>query len=370
VETLLSKIKNSIKEVKKMRKFAFLVHPRDISDVGRKFKITKILPHRMTEKFLLKLKNGVLCSKFDVFGKGEGYILGIPLTAIQMKKSPQLARQKILEAVLIAQNKYHVQLVGLGALTASFTQRGVWLTRIPEVKVKITHGDTYAVAVTEEAIEKIIELCKFNRGEVEIAIVGATGTIGEALTKIFNQKRYRLILIGKSRMKLEALKGELIKNDVFTSVELKDIYDADIIVTATSHPGALVKADYLKQGSIIYDVAQPPNVSSEEIRGRTDILRIDGAYVWINGIDVNFDMGPPPGVTFACLAETIMEALEKENDHYVGKVGLDHVRKTKSWAEKYGFRIAPFTNFGETISLERFRQISELNFNGKLLRKI
>jgi len=354
-----------------MKRFAFLVHPRDLPDIGRKFWITKVFPHKVTEKFLSRLKNGVLCSKFNVFGKGKGYVLGIPMTAFQMKSSPKLAREKILEAVLIAQNEFRAELVGLGALTASFTQRGVWLTRFPEIKVRITHGDTYAVAITEEAVEKIIDMCKFNPRYVKIAIVGATGTIGEALAKIFNKKGYSLILIGRSRIKLNRLKEGLMKEtNVLVSVELEDIYDADIIITATSYPGTLIKADFLRQGSIIYDVAQPPNLSFEGIQGRDDILRIDGAYVWINGININFDMGPPSGVTFACLAEVIMEALEGENSCYVGTINLENVKKIKSLAEKYGFTLAPFTCFNKPIPLSRFQEISELNLNGRLLRRI
>ena len=351
-----------------MRKFAFLVHPRDISDVRRRIWSARVLPPWIVERMLLGLKSGIVCSEFNVFGKAKGYIVGVPLTARQIKVFPRIARQKILEAVLFAQRKLGVELVGLGALTASVTTRGKWMARHSEVQVNITHGDTYAVAVAEEAVEKIIDLCEFDRGEIEIAIVGATGTIGEALTETFNRKGYHLILLGKSKIKLETLKEEIGReNNVVTSIELEDIYDADIVITVTSHPDALIKPDYLKEGTILYDVAQPINVSPEVIRERPDVLRIDGGYVRINEVKVGFDMGPPPGVTFACLVETIMEALENENGNHVGKIKLDYVQQTRHWAEKYGFFHAPFTCFNKRIPSDRFQEISELNKNGKLL---
>lgn len=350
-----------------MRKFAFLVHPRNILDVKRRIQIARILPSKMVERMLLKRKSGIVCSQFDVFGEAKGYIVGVPLTAKQIKVLFRTARQKILEAVLFAQYKLGVKRIGLGALTASVTKGGKWIAQNPEVQVSITHGNTYTVAVAEEGIEKMIDFSNTDREKVKIAIVGATGIIGGALTEIFDQKGYHLILVGKSRVRLDSLKRRLInERDAIISIELEDIYDADIVITATSHPDALIQPDYLKEGAMLYDIAQPSNVSPNVVRDRPDILRIDGGYVSVNGIKVGFDMGPPSGVTFACLAETMMEVFESVDNH-VGKIDLTHVQKTRFWAEKYGFSHAPFSCFNKLIPFERFQEISELNKNNKLL---
>lgn len=357
-----------------MKKFAFLIHPRDVSDVARRFWFVKILPHGIVEKILPKLKSGIICSHFDVFGRREGYILGVPLTARQMVTLPlKFVRRKILEGVLFAQNKLGVELIGLGALIASVTRGGKWLTQHPEVRIGITHGDAYAVAVAEDGIEQVIVLCKFDRRNIRIAIVGAYGIIGEALAKILIQKGYYLILVGRSMVRLETLRQELAnENNITTSVEMESIYDADIVITVTSHPDNLINPDHLKQGTILYDIAQPVNVSPEAIRNRPDIIRIDGAYVYTNGVDIKFNMGLPSGSTFACLAETVMEALEGDDKPDVGKIDPLYIEKTKQWAEKYGFVHAPFTCFNKPISMERFREISELKLNGNekfLLKK-
>jgi predicted amino acid dehydrogenase len=93
------------------------------------------------------------------------------------------------------------------------------------------------------------------------------------------------------------------------------------------------------------------NVSPELIKERPDIVKIDGAYVDINGIDLGFDMGPPKRTTFACLVETMMIALEGDKNHHVGEIDERYLEKTKEWAKKYGFAHAPFTSFGKPISL-------------------
>ena len=66
-------------------------------------------------------------------------------------------------------------------------------------------------------------------------------------------------------------------------------------------------------------------------------------------IDINIDMGPPPGVTFSCLIETIMQALEGDAENHVGEIKLSHVEKTAVWARKYGFSHADFTNYSRPL---------------------
>lgn len=350
----------------KMKRFAFLIHPRTTAGVARRFRITKFLPSSLIEAVLPRLRGRLgftVCSKFKVVKlnkTAEGYIAAVILSGKQMMTLPlRLVHRRILEAVLFAQNKLGAEVIGLGALTTSLTEGGKWLLNQPEVKLTITHGDTYGVVVAEEGIEKILSFSNFNPKEVKIAIVGAYGLIGREITKILAKKEYPLVLIEKNEEKVRLIKDELkklnLENNILTaSTNLKDIYDADLIITATSHPGALLKSEHLKKGAIIYDIAQPMNASPKLIKERPDIIKIDGAYVDINGIDLGFNMGPPPGTTYACLVETIMMALEGENNHHVGEIDPSFIEKTKQWAKEYGFAHAPFTCFGKPISVEKF----------------
>lgn len=182
-----------------------------------------------------------------------------------------------------------MEIIGLGSLITSVTDGGKWLLSQPQIKTTITHGDTFGVVVAQEGIGKILSIKKFNPQNIKIAMVGAFGIIARELVKFLAQKGYPLILIEKTEEKVELVKNELrkinLENKIFTaSTNLKDIYDADLIITATSHPAALLKSEYLKKGVIIYDIAQPMNVSPQLIKERPDIIKIDGAYVDINGI--------------------------------------------------------------------------------------
>lgn len=348
----------------KIKKFAFLIHPRDTSDVNRRFKLTKFLPDKLVD-FVIKHLRGrlgfTICSEFlveKINKKVKGYIIATLLTGKQIMTLPlNFVRKRILDTILFAQNKLGVEIIGLGALTASFTDGGQWLVNQPEIKLVITHGDTYGVAVAQEGIEKILNIKKLVPEKTKIAIVGAFGLIGRELVKFLAQKSYPLILIEKTEEKVNLIKKKLkemnLENRIYlASTNLKDILEADLVITTTSHPSALLESKHLKKGAIIYDIAQPMNVSPQLIKERPDVIKIDGALVDIEGIDVKFDMGPPKGTTFACLVETMMMALEGEKHHHVGEIDETYLDKIKEWAKKYGFHHASFTCFGKKISLK------------------
>jgi predicted amino acid dehydrogenase len=341
-----------------MGKFAFLIHPRDVSDVSRPIPWAKLFPNWLVEnaiRFLPKKFDILPWANFDVFGKAEGWIIVVFLTGEQMLTLPRrYVQDRILEAVLFAQDRLGANLVGLGAYTAPLTDSGKWLVKQDSVRINITHGDSYSVAIAIEGIHKIVRELKLESRMLDLAIVGAYGLIGKAMARLLSSEFKSMLLIGRNELKLEKLKEEL-KNfgNITASTNISDIVRSDIIITATSYPGALIQPQHIKEKAIIYDIAQPINVSKGVCEKRPDIIRIDGCFVKIPGIDLKADMGPPKGTTFSCLAETIMQALEDDDEDHVGEIDLSHVKRTSEWQKKYGFKHADFTNFGHTISTNK-----------------
>lgn len=336
-----------------MKEFAFLIHPRDIYDVSRPMPLAKFLPKKLVAKIIKSLPKKLDVYpwvNFDVYGKAKGWIIVVFLTGEQMVTLPRnYVQERILEATLFAQNKLGVSLVGLGAYTAPISDAGRWLVRQKNVKVSITHGDSFSVAVAYEGIQKIASKLGINLKEKEIAVVGAYGLIGKPLSKMLLPLCRSLVLIGRRENKLAGLKDELGSAGAKISANIEDINTADIVVTATSYPGSLIKAEYLKKKAIIYDIAQPINVVPRVCLERPDIIRVDGCYSKIPGIDLKIDMGPPKGTTFSCLAETIMQCLENDHNNHIGEIELEHIQKTMFWQKKYGFEHAELTNFGQPI---------------------
>lgn len=330
--------------IKEKGEFAFLVHPRDLSDVQRKYPFMKNFPNWFLKLFIYLLWP-VICSQ--VIGlkreNGEeikGWIIGCPLAASQMLKNRKLAKKKILKTAKLAE-KLGVKIIGLGALISSLTNGGLELAN--KIRTPLTTGNSYTVAVTLEGVNKIIKEKNIDLRLSWIAIIGATGSTGEAVSKILASKAFKLILIGRTPKHLYSLADSLCEINpkivAEVSTDVRSIIKADIVIVATSAIEALVKQEHLKIGAVVYDITQPQNVSPDIIKIRKDILVIDGGLVETPGINFHFNFGLPREIAFACLAETMLLALEGKFDRsFVGRVKIDQVKKLKELGEKYGFR--------------------------------
>jgi predicted amino acid dehydrogenase len=291
-------------------------------------------------------KNLVISPELNFYGT-KGYITGLLLTAKQMMDLPiEEVRQHVLDAAVFLQTEYEVDLIQLGALTTSVTSGGIWLADQKEYIGYINHGDSYTASVTCQAVLKALALFNKKQSDTVLAIIGAYGVIGEVVSKVLVPQFSRSLLIGRRVEKLNELSTNL-KGSFETTVDLTKTKEADIVVTATSHPNALVDSSHLKKQAIVIDVSQPPNVSYETCRKRPDIYRFDGGFV---EFPIQYHLpipGVPAGKNLACIVEVIMQAMENEKKHHIGSIDINHLRKTEQWAEKYGFTLKELTNFGK-----------------------
>jgi predicted amino acid dehydrogenase len=255
-------------------------------------------------------KEEYILSPEFTFNKTSGYLFGIKKTAKDIITKPrEEIRNQILEAALHLQNNYDVELVQLGALTTSVTEGGKWLSDQLKYRGFVNHGDTYTAAVACNVVHKMIE---------------------------------------KFTIKPNESTGRKLSDKVTLSTDLKT-NTADVVITATNHPSALIKSAHLKKGAIIVDVAQPSNVSYDLCNERTDIVRLDGGYVSIPQ-EFKVDIpGYPPGKIFSCISEVIMQALENDRSNHVGSIDMKYLEQTENWAKKYGFLLKELTNFGKVI---------------------
>ncbi|MDD3292788.1 MAG: hypothetical protein PHI45_00860 [Candidatus Pacebacteria bacterium] len=341
-------------------KVAILGHLLTKKDLRKLFPFGKYLPLSLME-FLINIypKKFSLMSEFDILGKAKGYLLGIHLTSEQiMNNDKDKIKNIILETILYAQNKLNCDIVMLGALTAPATSAGLWLKTKNQIKLGITTGNTYTAAVAIQATEKAIDLAGLNLDNIKIAIVGSAGVIGEAVVKYFNKKNANLILVERSLERFDRLKNKLQGKNFELTDNLKNIINADVLITATSHPEALITGDLLKKNAIVIDVAEPSDVVSDIKKIRPDVISIDGGRVKWNKININFKIGLPSNVGFACMTEGMMQALEEDKNDYIGSVDMNHLEDTINWAKKWGFEIADFTCFNELIDLKKFKNIN------------
>jgi predicted amino acid dehydrogenase len=116
-----------------------------------------------------------------------------------------------------------------------------------------------------------------------------------------------------------------------------------VVLSTTSAARSIIQPQHFKRGAIVCDVALPPDVSPQVARERNDVLVIEGGVVDVPGeVDFNFDFGLPPGKAYACMAETMVLALEGRYESYsLGKrIQVGQVREMAQLARKHGFRLS------------------------------
>jgi hypothetical protein len=142
-----------------------------------------------------------------------------------------------------------------------------------------------------------------------------------------------------------------------------DIADMDMIVTATSGAGKKVlDIMKVKPGCVITDVARPLDLPPEEVAKRPDVLVIESGEIELPG-DVRMkNIGLPKGVAYACLAETIVLALEGRFENFtVGRaIEWEKVREIYKMGLKHGMKLAAISGVNGPFTDEDIARVREL----------
>lgn len=349
-----------------MQRFAFMIHPLKAKDFARKFRFAGKLPESTLEGILRRVPP-LTVSKIEgiqsVTGtKAEGWFVACPLTARQMVELPQ---EKVLNKIIKAGVKAEelgVPLLGLGAFTAVVGDAGITVDRA--LKIPVTTGNSYTVATALEGIEYAANLLDQDLSRSRFAIIGATGSIGKACTKILAAAGRAVEIVARDRSKLEQLASELKDEYGVTAKVSVDVQDslsrADIVVTVTSALDVVVRPEDLKRGAIVCDVARPRNVSAAVAKSRADVFAFEGGVIQVPGnVDFGFNFGFPAGTAYACMSETMILALENRYESYSLGRDLDvaKVHEIQALAKKHGFKLAGLRSFERAVTDEYVQQV-------------
>ncbi|MBF0253692.1 MAG: shikimate dehydrogenase [Candidatus Omnitrophica bacterium] len=354
-----------------MKQFAFVIHPLDLNGVSVAYRepgLTNIKPSLLHKAF--EWMKPYPCA--EVTGvvsrtgvKISGHLLYLSLLPEQIIRMDQkTVFNKLVDTCRLAED-LGADILGLGAYAAQIGKKGVEVSR--KTRIPVTTGTNYTIYVAVWGLEKACEMSGCKLDGRTIAVVGATGKIGSVCARMLASKAGRMILSARSRSRLEPLKTELEQTHGIT-VEIeadarKAIIGAEVSVISTTTPEPLVDLKDLPSGAIVCDVSRPANVSNHGNLLRDDVLVMDGGVVRPPGkeLNLNFYIGLPQGVTYACMAETMLLAMEERYESYSigGDVSLQKVRETGAWGHKHGFELAEIMSFGRTIPAERVRRLSK-----------
>jgi predicted amino acid dehydrogenase len=236
------------------------------------------------------------------------------------------------------------QTVSLGQYTSIVTLNG---TRLAPRGIGVTTGNSYAIALAIQAIERAQRETDRAPLESVLVIAGAVGNIGRTCAEILAPRYRRTILIGStkpgSRQRLEAF-AQGIPN-ALTTTNLADVSEGDVVVAALNSVAAPLAASHCAPNAIVCDLSVPAGVQPGAAALRPDLVLIKGGIVSLPCDEdleiVGFPL--PPGQTYGCMAEAMLLGFEGIFDSaFTGSLTADQVVRVAAMAARHGFELADY----------------------------
>jgi predicted amino acid dehydrogenase len=359
---------------KRVNRFAFVIHPlsQEYFKVVKPVEIlSQVSPPALVRPLMDSLEKVMAYAPPFVYSQvsgirsptgveAEGWLISVGGTPREiMSHAPEFTYRRLLDAAEMAR-KLGAQIMGLGAFTKVVGDAGVTVAR--RAPLPITTGNSYSASgalwAAHDALLRMNLLPRpkgKERVKFKAMVVGATGSIGAACARLLVRAAQEVYLVSPETAKLPALKESILQQVPDARLYLsaradKDIAEMDMIVTATSGAGKRVlDIMKVKPGCVITDVARPLDLPPEEVAKRPDVLVIESGEIQLPGKVHMKNIGLPPGVAYACLAETIVLALagrfenftvgrhiEAEKVHEIYKLGLEHGMKLAAISGAHG----------------------------------
>jgi predicted amino acid dehydrogenase len=362
-----------------INRFAFVIHPLNVSFINkdRRFTWTRFLPDALVEAAAaymppVYLSRIVGAQSASTGQRVEGFLISLAATPRQMlAHGERFTYTRLNQAARMAE-RFGARIMGLGAFTSVVGDAGVTVAH--EADIAITSGNSLTVAATLEAAKQaVIKMGARDLSRGKAMIVGATGSIGAVCARLLAQAINDVVLVSIEPEKLIDLKRRIQQEtpgaQVTIATRTEDVIaECDLIVTATSAFGQrVIDISRCRPGAVICDVARPPDIGEREAAVRPDVLVIESGEVLIPGeVDFGYDIGLPPGTSYACLAETALLAMEgRFEDYTLGRqIDTERVKEIYRLFKKHGFQLAGLRSFGRYVTdddvAERRRLADEL----------
>lgn len=340
--------------------FAFTVHPRARlrEDLARAWKPLGLVPEAVYDAALRRLPlPPAAIAGVQIGGDRVGHVVLVPFGARHLLTDVEGGRRRVGRAVDRAV-ALGADVVGLGALTATVTAGGATLR--DRTDIAVTNGNAFTAAIVEDQIRMLLPHVGPRSGRPHLAIVGASGSVGSAVTRLLARDPggARLTLIARTAPRVGALAASIADEvEVAVAHSIDAVHDADLVVLLTASADTLLGPDHLGHGAVVLDATQPRNTSPGLAVARPDVLVVDGGIVSVPSLRlIGADIGLPDGRSYACFAETAILALTGHAGHFsLGNPTLeqvDAIRERARSLHRLGFTAAEPTSFGRPVALE------------------
>ncbi|WP_396621291.1 dehydrogenase [Marinobacter sp. W-8] len=367
---------------RRVNRFAFVIHPLSqqyLTKTPPLDWIANVSPPTVmnlvekavayTPPFIYSKVSGIKSPTGD---EAEGWLITVGGTPKEiMAHSPEFTYSRLLAAAKLAK-KLGAQIMGLGAFTKVVGDAGITVAK--RAPLPITTGNSYSASgalwAAHDAAKKVgrVSIGKSGKMAGKAMVVGATGAIGSVCARLLAKAVDEIYMVAPEAAKLLALKesielktpGAIVHVSATTD---RDLSEMDMVVTATSGAGKrILDIMQVKPGCVITDVARPLDIPAEDVAKRPDVLVIESGEIQLPG-DVRMkDIGLPRGIAYACLAETIVLALEARFENFtLGRnIEWEKVREIYKLGLKHGMELAAISGVNGVFTEEDFERVRTL----------
>ena len=373
-----------------IRRFAFVVHPLSQEYIKKGYPFPKSTPKLImdgVETLAAYLPPMVYCKMSNIISptgaEAEGWLISVGGTPKEMlSHSPEFTYRRLLHAAKIAE-EMGAQLMGLGAFTKVVGDAGITVAR--RASIPITTGNSYSASgalwAAADAIRRM-GLISVPKGAKKVPaktmVIGATGSIGSVSARLLAMAFDEVVIAGRDIKKLNELRDSILLDTPDAKVTASTDYDSllgdmDMIVTSTSGAGKkILDITKVKPGCVITDVARPLDLPAEEVAKRPDVLVIESGEIElptpVKGLK---SIGLPKNVIYACLAETIVLALEGRFEVFT--IGRDteweKVKEIYKLGIKHGMKLSAISGVKGVYTDEDIAKVVALASKARLTWK-
>ena len=270
------------------------------------------------------------------------YLIGVPMLPADIKAGEDLARRRAVQAARLA-DELGASVLGLGAYWSVVGDKGAAVQR--ESPVAVTNGGAYTAGSVGYVIPRALAALA-QRGRdpatATAAVVGAGGVVGFGICRVIAGQVRRLLLVGTDRERLERsadlLRRRFADTEFVCTTSPADLREAGLVFSATSQPGAVIYPEHVAPGTLLYDLGRPADV-------HPDVARVPGVEVVPGGVvrlpgepRWRIDLGYGAGLVPACLAESVIIALDRAFDRCtLGPARAENIRYFVERGDRLGF---------------------------------
>jgi predicted amino acid dehydrogenase len=367
---------------RRVNRFAFVIHPlsREYLKASKPIELASRIAPSIVLPIVEKLiaysppfvYSRVTGIKSPTGTEAEGWLITVGGTPKELlAHSPEFTYRRLLDAAKIAE-RLGAQIMGLGAFTKVVGDAGVTVAK--RAGIPITTGNSYSASAAlwaaADAVKRLGLLSHGEDGKVagKAMVVGATGSIGSVCARLLAMCFEELYLVSPEIGKLFTVRETILADTPDAVLHLsskadENLRDVDLVVTATAAAGKkILDVMKVKPGCVITDVARPLDLPPSEVAKRPDVLVIESGEIQLPAGVRMRDIGLPDGVVYACLAETIVLALEGRFETYtVGRnIEWEKVKEIYKLGLKHGMRLAAISGVNGPYSDEDIRRVREL----------